>query len=97
MLRCFHVLLALSLITYQPAQAAVKPDAQIACYPAKEMVGALIMNGFAPVADLEVGGLPGMIFSRDDTTDYLVFVLKDDLMCEVGSGKAFHLIKRRKA
>ena len=96
-MRCFHFILALTLLFTTPASAAVSPEAKIACYPAKEVISALVINGYAPVADLEIGGLPGIIFSNSASTEYLVFVLKDDVMCEVGSGLAFHLIKRRES
>lgn len=96
-MRCLYALIALSILFSTPSHAAISSNAQVVCYPAKEVIYALMTNGFVPVADLEIGSLPGIIWVRESTTDYFVFILKDKTMCEVGSGLAFHLIKRKEA
>jgi len=67
------------------------------CYAPDVMTKALLHNGYIPVATMDVDKLPAVIWSNPRTQEYIVFVLNKDVLCEAGSGRAFHLYEARKA
>ena len=85
----------LPLLFLATSTFAAAPSVAPHCFPAKEITAILLMHGFIPVAELEIGGLPGIIWANPVTTQYEVMALKNDTLCSVSSGEAFHLIKMR--
>ena len=67
------------------------------CYAPDVMTEALLFNGYIPVATMDVDKLPAVLWDNPNTQEYIVFVLNKDVICEAGSGRAFHLYDRRKA
>lgn len=86
----FLALLAISF----PAFA---DEPQETCYPAGMATKQLLLNGFIPIAEMDVDRLPAILYANPETQEYLVFVLTNDLLCPAGSGRAFHLYEVRKA
>jgi hypothetical protein len=95
-LRCFHVFIALTLLLTTPAIAAVPAAVEITCYPRTATLRTLLTSGYFPVAIMEVGELPGIIFAHGKTLEYVVFVLNGETICQVGGGSGFQLIIRKK-
>lgn len=66
------------------------------CYPPSALVRGMVLQGFLPAVEIEVGGLPGLIFTND-RGDWVAFALTGGLMCEVSHGRAWNEVRRRKA
>jgi len=99
-LRCFHVLFALLLISttaFGAKPAAQQPVSQVECYPPKAVLNVLLTAGFIPVAEIGIGNLPGLLFANQKTSEYIIVISKDNLLCKVGEGVGFFLIKRTPA
>ena len=90
---CLRILVVLAFLLFAvPAHAA-----SIECGDAKKITRLLLTMGFIPVVELEVGGLPSIIYNNPVTSEYAILMLKDGLLCEVGNGVAFHIFKWREA
>lgn len=73
-----------------PPSPAVPPS--LTCYEAKTLLKAMTLNGFFPVAELEIEGLPGIIMVAING-EYVVLVLKGEYLCEITHGRGFHPVK----
>lgn len=69
----------------------------ILCAPAKELTAALIQHNYLAVAEMEVAHAPAIIFVSLDTGEYIVLMLHENMLCQIGEGKAFRLYRMRGA
>ena len=89
----FLALLAISFPAFADDLSTVAPP----CYPAKAAIKELFLNGFIPIAEMDVDNLPAILYVNPRSREYIVLVLNKDVLCKAGSGQSFHLYKMRKA
>lgn len=94
-MRYFRWGFLLAILLTSPAIAAA--PLPVGCFPPAKITEALLMRGFIPLATMDVDKLPAILYVNPETQDYIVFVLNKDVLCEAGSGRAFHLYEARKA
>lgn len=84
--------LLITLSTAAHAETALP----VGCFPPDVMTESLLMNGYIPIATMDVDKLPAVLWVNPRSQEYIVFVLNKDVLCEAGSGRAFHLYEARK-